>query len=241
MKLDDWGREAQEQVKASRVLIAGAGGVGSAAALYLLAGGVGALRLVDNSRVRLADLSHQVLYREQDLGKAKAVAAGRRLQELNSFSLVEPLVKAISNHNVSRLAQGCRVLLDATNNSVASLLLQQAAQKLDIPLVHAEIGDLEGCLTTIWPGQGPCLACSCHEIIPSRRLSLLSPLDGILGALLALEALRIMGGLGPTLLGRLLCFHGTRLQFKERSLKPNPDCQACRASSSGNRAILKKN
>jgi len=231
MDLEGWGREAQEQVKSSRVLIAGAGGLGSAAALYLLTGGVGTVRLVDNSRVSLADLSHQVLYREQDLGKAKATAAGRRLREHNSFTLVEPLVKAISTHNVCRLASGCQVLIDATNNSVASLLLYQAALKFRIPLVHAEVWDLEGRLTTAWPGHGPCLACSCQDIPHSEQLSFLSPLSGILGALLALEALRILGGLGPALLGRLLCFHGTSIQFTERALKPNPRCQACQVPS----------
>ncbi len=89
MNLEGWGREAQERVKASRVLIAGAGGLGAATALHLLAAGVGTIRLVDNSRVSLTDLSHQVLYREQDLGKAKATVAERRLKELNSFTVVE--------------------------------------------------------------------------------------------------------------------------------------------------------
>lgn len=227
MNLEGWGREAQERVKASRVLIAGAGGLGAATALYLLAAGVGTIRLVDNSRVSLTDLSHQVLYREQDLGKAKATAAARRLKELNSFTVVESLVKVASPHNVSCLTSGCQMLVDATNNAAAGLLLNRAAVKLQIPLVHAAVWDLDGRVTTAWPGRGPCLACSCHGTPHSGRPSLLSPLSGILGALLALEALRILGGLAPALLGRLLWFHGTSLRFTENLLKPNPKCPNC--------------
>lgn len=227
MNLEGWGLEAQERVKASRVLIAGAGGLGAATALYLLAAGVGTIRLVDNSRVSLTDLSHQVLFREQDLGKAKATVAQRRLKELNSFTVVESLVKVVSPHNVSCLTSGCQVLIDATNNAAAGPLLNHAAAKLQIPLVHAAVWDLDGRVTTSWPGRGPCLACSCQGTFHSGRPSLLSPLSGILGALLALEALRILGGLGPALLGRVLCFNGTSLQFTEKLLKSNPKCPNC--------------
>ncbi len=231
LTLKGWGREAQERVKASRVLIIGAGGLGSTAALHLLAAGVGALRLVDNSRVNLGDLGHQVLLREQDLGKAKAAAAGRRLQDLNSFTLVEALVKALSPHNVSRLTSGCQVLLDATNNSAAGLILNQAAARLRLPLVQAWVWDLDGRLTTFWPGHGPCLACSFQETSSTGRPALLSPLPGILGALQALETLRILGGLGPALTGRLIYFHGAGFQFREQALKTNPQCPACQTEA----------
>ena len=227
INLAGWGRGVQERVKASRILIAGAGGLGSAAALYLLAAGVGNIRLVDNSRVSLTDLSHQVLFREKDLGKAKVAAAERRLKELNSFTLVESRVKAISPHNISSLTAGCQVLLDATNNPALGPLLNQASGKLNIPLVHAAVWDLDGQITTSWVGRGPCLTCLFLESSPLARPSFLSPLPGILGALQALETLRILGGLAPTLLGRVLCFHGASLRFTEKTLKPNPKCPNC--------------
>jgi molybdopterin/thiamine biosynthesis adenylyltransferase len=195
-----------------------------------MAAGVGALRLVDNSRVNLADLGHQMLFREQDLGKAKAAAAERRLKDLNSFTLVESLVKVISAHNVSRLTSGCQVLLDATNNSLAGLILNQAAAKLHIPLVSARVWNLDGCLTTYWPGHGPCLACSAQETYNSGPPALLSPLPGILGALQALEALRILGGLGAALLGRLLYFHGSSFNFTEKPLRLNSRCPTCQVA-----------
>lgn len=229
MNLEGWGREAQERVKSSRIFIAGAGGLGSAAALYLLAGGVGTIRLVDQSQISLADLSQQALYREQDLGKAKGAVAGRRLQELNSFALVEGLAKAVSPHNVTRLTSGCQVLIDTTNDSLTGLLLYRAATKLRIPVLHGGVEDLEGRVTTSWPGHGPCLACSCPEPRGSGEPSWLSPLPGILGALLALEGLRILGGLGPALLGRILYFDGVSFQFTEKFLKRNPRCPSCQA------------
>ena len=240
MNLEGWGLEAQVRVKASRVLIAGAGGLGSVAALYLLAAGVGTIRLVDNSRVSLTDLSQQVLYREQDLGKAKATVAERRLKELNSFTLVESMVKTVSPHNVSCLTSGCQVLLDTTNNAATSALLNQAAAKLRLPLVHAAVWDLDGRVTTAWPGRGPCLACSGQQTSHPGRPALLSPLPGILGALLALETLRLLGGLGPALLGRVLCFHGTSLQFTEKILKLNPKCPNCQSPLPKKLSELKK-
>ncbi|MCX5888739.1 MAG: ThiF family adenylyltransferase [Deltaproteobacteria bacterium] len=151
LTLEGWGREAQERVKSSRALIVGAGGLGSTAALHLMAAGVGALRLVDNSRINLADLGRQLLFREQDLGKAKAAVAEQRLKDLNSFTLVESMVKVLSPHNVSRLTSDCQVLVDATNNSPAGLLLNQAAAKLNLPLVFARVWNMDGFLR---PGRG---------------------------------------------------------------------------------------
>jgi molybdopterin/thiamine biosynthesis adenylyltransferase len=108
--LDGWGRNAQERLKSSQVLIAGAGGLASATALYLMAGGLGAMRLVDDSRVSLADLNHQVLFRERDLGKPKAAIAERRLKEINPFVTVESYGKVLSQHNILSLAGNCNVL-----------------------------------------------------------------------------------------------------------------------------------
>jgi adenylyltransferase/sulfurtransferase len=231
MALDGWGREAQEKLKTSRVLIAGAGGLASSVALYLLATGVGSIRLVDQSRVTLTDLNHQILYRERDLGKSKAAIAERRLKDINPFCLVEGQSKTISEHNVSRLASGCDLMIDAMNSASAGHLLNQAAVKFRIPLIHAWVWEMQGRLSTFWPGQGPCLACAFPEASTEAKPALLGPLPGILGALQSLEALRILGGLGPALLGRLLSFRGDQFMFTEKPIKPNPHCLVCRRLS----------
>ena len=228
MALEGWGREAQERLKSSRVLIAGAGGLASSVALHLLATGVGSVRLVDQSRITLSDLNHQVLYRERDLGKAKATVAEHRLKDINPFSLVEGQAKTISEHNISRLAASCNLLIDAMNNASAGHLLNQAAVKFRIPLIHAWVWEMDGRLTTFWPGQGPCLACAFPEATNGIKPALLGPLPGIMGALQALEALRILGGMGPALLGRLLIFKGDFFQFTEKPVSVNPHCLVCR-------------
>jgi molybdopterin/thiamine biosynthesis adenylyltransferase len=227
--LDGWGREAQERLKSSQVLIAGAGGLASATALYLMAGGLGAMRLVDGSRVSLADLNHQVLFRERDLGKPKAAIAERRLKEINPFVTVESYGKVLSQHNVLRLAANCHVLIDASNNAETGSLLNLAAARQHIPLVHARVWAMTGLLTTFWPGRGPCMACAGLETPSNHHTALLSPLPGIMGALQALEVLRLLGGLGPALLGRVLIFKGDQFNFTEKFIRSNPQCPVCAA------------
>jgi molybdopterin/thiamine biosynthesis adenylyltransferase len=233
MTLDGWGREAQERLKSSQILIAGAGGLASATALYLLAAGLGAIRLVDDSRVSLADLNQQVLFRERDLGKVKATVAEHRLKEINPFVMVESHVKKLSEYNVFRLTAGCQALIDASNNAVAGALLNLAAARHKIPLVHAWVWGMTGRLSTFWPGHGPCLACAFHETPSTILPALLGPLPGIMGALQALEVLRTLGGLGPALLGRVLIFKGDQFKFIEKTIRPNPQCPVCSICPSG--------
>jgi molybdopterin/thiamine biosynthesis adenylyltransferase len=227
MTLDGWGREAQERLKSSQILIAGAGGLASATALYLLAAGLGAIRLVDDSRVSLADLNHQVLFRERDLGKFRATVAEHRLKEINPFVMVESHAKKLSEYNVFRLTAGCQALIDASNNAGRGSLLNLVAARHQIPLVHAWVWGMNGRLSTFWPGHGPCLACNFHETPSPIRPALLGPLPGIMGALQALEVLRILGGLGPALLGRVLIFKGNQFKFIEKTIRPNPQCPVC--------------
>jgi molybdopterin/thiamine biosynthesis adenylyltransferase len=227
--LEGWGREAQERLKSSQVLIAGAGGLASATAVYLMAGGLGAMRLVDDTRVSLTDLNHQVLFRERDLGKAKATMAERRLKEINPFVMVESHSKLLSENNVFRLAANCNVLIDASNNARAGSLLNLAAARQQIPLVHARVWEMTGLLTTCWPGRGPCLTCASLDTPETSPPALLGPLPGILGALQALEALRLLGGLGPALLGRVLIFNGDQFKFSEKTIRSNPHCPVCSA------------
>jgi molybdopterin/thiamine biosynthesis adenylyltransferase len=194
-----------------------------------MAGGLGAMRLVDDSRVSLADLNHQVLFRERDLGKPKAAIAERRLKEINPFVLVESFSKVLSQHNILRLAANCHVLIDASNNPGTGSLLNLAAARQHLPLVQARVWEMTGLLTTFWPGRGPCLECAGLETPANRHPGLLSPLPGIMGALQALEVLRLLGGLGPALLGRVLIFKGDQFNFTEKIIRSNPHCPVCAA------------
>ncbi len=226
--MEGWGREAQERVKSSKVLIAGAGGLAVSVALHLITTGVGALRLVDHSRISLADLNANLLFREQDLGKNKAVVSERRLRELNPFVMVEGQTKTITTNNVFRIAAGCQLLIETRRNPDGGLLLNQAAVRYKVPLLYAWFEGMDGVLTTFWPGQGPCLACAFPNGSPASSGVLMGPLPGVLGALQALEALRILGGLPSALLGRRLTFRGRLFAFKEEPVSLNPQCPACR-------------
>ncbi|MBW1916762.1 MAG: HesA/MoeB/ThiF family protein [Deltaproteobacteria bacterium] len=228
LQLPDWSPQAQERLKAARVFVAGAGGLASALAVYLLAAGVGRVRIVDSQRVSLDKLHDQLFYRERDLDRFKAAIAEQRLREINPFSEVEALPRKITEYNVLRLTEGYNLLLDTLNNFWAQKLLNRAAIKHRLPLVHAAVKGLSGHLTTLWPGQGPCLICAFPDPPPINPSGLLGPLPGILGSLQAMEALRILGGLGPALLGRMLRFDGQHLSFTEQQLEVNPNCPACK-------------
>jgi molybdopterin/thiamine biosynthesis adenylyltransferase len=231
MALNEWGREAQERLKSSKVLIAGAGGLGSATALYLVAAGIGAIRLVDGTRVNLSDLNQHLLFRERDLGKAKATVAAHRLKESNSFVVVESHVKKLSEHSVFRLATGCNILIDASNNTEVGSVLNLVATREQIPLVCGWVGEMIGYLTTFWPGRGPCLACGLLEP-PSLRPALLGPLPGIMGSLQAFEVVHILGWMEPALLGRVLLFGGNKFKFEEKFIRTNPQCPVCSSGAS---------
>jgi molybdopterin/thiamine biosynthesis adenylyltransferase len=226
--MEGWGREAQERVKSSKVLIAGADGLSSAVALHLLTTGVGALRVVDPNRVSLADLNANVLFRERDLGKNKATITERRLKEINPFVTVEGQAKSINENNVFRVAAGCHLLIETRRDPASGYLLNQAAVRYKLPLLYAWLGEVDGSLATFWPGQGPCLACAFPEALPASSAALMGPLPGILGALQALEALRILGGFPAALLGRRLTFQGKVFTFKEEPISANPHCPVCR-------------
>ena len=225
--MSGWGREAQERVKSAKVLIAGADGLSSAVALHLLTTGVGTLRIVDHSQVSLADLNANLLFRERDLGKSKATVTERRLKEINPFVTVEGQAKTINENNVFRLAAGCHILIETRRAPENGYLLNQAAVRYKVPLLYAWIKEGDGALATFWPGQGPCLACAFPEALPASSPALMGPLPGVLGALMALEALRVLGGFPAALLGRRLTFQGRVFAFKDESLPVDPHCPTC--------------
>jgi molybdopterin/thiamine biosynthesis adenylyltransferase len=225
--MEGWGRDAQERVKSAKVLIAGADGLSSAVAQYLITTGVGALRIVDPSRVSLADLNANILFRERDLGKSKATVTERRLKEINPFVTVEGQAKAINDNNIFRVAAGCQLLIDTRRDPENGYLLNQAAVRYKLPLLYAWVKEVDGVLATFWPGQGPCLACAFPEALPASSPALMGPLPGVLGALMALEALRILGGYPAALLGRRLTFQGRSFTFKDEPLSANPRCPVC--------------
>ena len=229
------GEEGQLKLLDSRVLLLGAGGLGSPAALYLAAAGVGTLGIVDDDRVDASNLQRQVLHSTARLGDWKAESAKRTLQELNPDVDVKTYVERLTSENVERiLADGWDVIVDGADNFPTRYLVNDAAVWHGIPLVHGSIYRFEGQISVFDPAHGgPCYRCLFPlppppELAPScAEGGVLGVLPGIVGSLQASEALKLCLGIGESLSGRLLLFDALVTEFSEVKLRKDPDCPVC--------------
>jgi molybdopterin/thiamine biosynthesis adenylyltransferase/rhodanese-related sulfurtransferase len=230
------GEEGQMKLLDSRVLLLGAGGLGSPAALYLAAAGVGRLGIVDDDKVDASNLQRQVLHSTARLGEWKAESAKRTLQELNPDVEVTPYIERLNSENVERiLADGWDVIVDGTDNFPTRYLINDAAVWHGIPLVHGSIYRFEGQVTVFDTTRGgPCYRCLFPlppppELAPScAEGGVLGVLPGIVGSLQASEALKLcLGGIGESLAGRLLLFDALVTEFSEVKLRRDPACPVC--------------
>ena len=228
------GEEGQMKLLDSRVLLLGAGGLGSPAALYLAAAGVGRLGIVDDDKVDASNLQRQVLHSTARLGEWKAESAKRTLQELNPDVDVVPYIERLTSENVERiLADGWDVIVDGADNFPTRYLINDAAVWHDIPLVHGSIYRFEGQATVFKPGAGPCYRCLFPqppppELAPScAEGGVLGVLPGIVGSLQASETLKLCLGIGEPLVGRLLLFDALATEFSEVTLRRDPNCPVC--------------
>ncbi len=237
LRLADWGLDAQEKIKTSRVFLAGAGGLVTSAAFSLVAAGVGHLRVVDAGRVALPDLGDQMLYRERDLNKPKVSVLRQRLQEANPFSEIEGLERKISDHNAVKITQGADLLLADLNEDQTASVLNRAAIKSQIPLILAWTQEMRGYIITLKPGQGLCLDCTSLTERASDSRALMAPMSSIMGGLMALEALRILGGCGPVLLERLFGYDGDLCHCLEEPIKRRRECLVCHSSLKSSAAL----
>jgi molybdopterin/thiamine biosynthesis adenylyltransferase/rhodanese-related sulfurtransferase len=229
------GEEGQMRLLDSRVLLLGAGGLGSPAALYLAAAGVGRLGIVDDDKVDASNLQRQVLHSTARLGEWKAESAKRTLQELNPDVDVKTFVERLTSENVERiLADGWDVIVDGADNFPTRYLVNDAAVWHGIPLVHGSIYRFEGQISVFdVKAGGPCYRCLFPlppppELAPScAEGGVLGVLPGIVGSLQASEALKLCLGIGESLAGRLLLFDALATEFSEVKLRKDPDCPVC--------------
>ncbi len=232
LQLGEVGRAGQERLRASRVVVIGAGGLGSPASLYLAAAGVGTLGLVDHDRVELSNLQRQILFDTGDVTQPKVTVARRRLQALN------PDISVVAHEVELRAANVCEVLgtydlvIDGTDRLGTRYLVNDACVLLRKPLVSAAIHRFEGQAMTYVPGRGPCYRCLFPEVPANEAPScaeagVLGVLPGVLGALQATEAIKVLLGVGEPLLGRLLTFDALELQFREFAVARRVDCAVC--------------
>jgi sulfur-carrier protein adenylyltransferase/sulfurtransferase len=233
LTLPEVGEAGQTKLLAARVLILGAGGLGSPAALYLAAAGVGTLGIVDSDVVDASNLQRQVLHTVERTGQPKTESAREALTALNPDVRVVGFQERLTADNVERILQGFDVVLDGGDNFPTRYLLNDACVLLGKPLVHGSVFRFEGQVTTILPRQGPCYRCLYPapppaELAPScAEAGVLGVLPGVIGLLQATEALKLLLGVGAPLAGRLLTYDALAGRFRELQLCRDPQCAAC--------------
>jgi sulfur-carrier protein adenylyltransferase/sulfurtransferase len=233
LSLREVGVEGQQKLKAARVLLVGAGGLGSPAALYLAASGVGTIGVIDNDKVDVSNLQRQVLYDTDSVGRPKADAAKERLLALNpEIELIAHAVE-LRAANVRDIFSRYDVVLDGTDRFTTRYLTNDACVILRKPLVSAAIHRFEGQAMTYAPGRGPCYRCLFPEppadgVVPNcAEAGVLGVLPGVMGTIQATEAIKLIIGVGEPLLGRLLTYDALAMRFEEFRFTRRQDCAVC--------------
>ncbi len=227
------GMEGQRRLKASSALIVGAGGLGTPAATYLVAAGVGRLGIVDFDTIEKSNLQRQFLYSEQDLGRSKAEVAKERLQRVNPNVNIELYKVKLDSSNALEILKDYDLIVDGTDNFPTRYLINDACVLLGKPYVYASIFRFEGQASVFYAKEGPCYRCLYPEppppgLVPScAEGGVLGVLPGIMGSIQAAQAITMLLGRGDPLIGRLLLFNALDMKFKELKLKKNPDCPVC--------------
>jgi len=229
--LRGWGDEAQLRLKTATVFVAGAGGLGSAAILYLAAAGVGCIRVCDRDVVELSNLNRQILHTDRRIGRRKSLSARDAVARLSREVRVVPLAAELTPHNAPELAAGADVLLDCLDSVTSRLALNQYSVIARLPLVHAGVRSLGGQLTFLNPPSTPCLACFMREpdsgSLPSGIPPILGAVAGALGCLQALETLKYLTGIGERAENRLIFLDGETLKIEEVAIAKDPACPVC--------------
>ena len=237
LRLPEVGEAGQRKLEAARVAMVGAGGLGSPAAYYLAAAGIGTIVLADDDVVDRSNLQRQILHTDARIGMAKVESARAALSALNPRLTIEGFAERITAANVERLIAGADVVIDGADNFPVRYLLNDACVKLRKPLVYGAVHRFEGQVSVYdagrHRGQAPCYRCLFPEPPPPEaapncvEAGVLGVLPGVIGLLQATEAIKLILGIGEPLRGRLLNFDALAMRFRETRLRPDQDCVVC--------------
>lgn len=233
LTLPEFGIEGQKKLKASSVLLVGAGGLGSPLALYLAAAGVGTIGVVDFDVVDETNLQRQVLHGSRDVGRKKLDSARETIEDINPFTRVVTYEAALSSDNALDILRDYDVVADGTDNFPTRYLVNDACVMLGIPNVYASIFRFEGQVSVFGVEGGPCYRCLYEEppppgLVPScADGGVLGVLPGMVGTMQANEVIKILTGVGTPLVGRLLMIDALDMQFRTLKIRRNPDCPVC--------------
>jgi len=222
-----FGEKAQKNLKKSTVFMIGAGGLGSSAAYYLAAAGIGRIIIADSDKVELSNLNRQILHGKPRLGKNKALSAKVTLEALNSKIKIQAVTERITATNIDKYAGKADLLLDCLDNFETRFLLNSYAVKKKKPLLFGAIYGWFGQLAFIRPGKSFCLACVFEGLPEKGVFPVLGATPGVIGALQAMEAVKYLSGAGNNLKSELLTWDGLKQEFRKVVLKRNPQCKVC--------------
>ena len=232
--LDGFGEEHQERLLASHALVIGAGGLGSSALLYLAASGVGRLTIADGDRVDLTNLQRQVVHRTGSIGRAKADSARETLAGINPEVAVEALVERVDGPRLAALVRAADVVLDCSDNFATRHAVNRACVEAGRPLVSGAAVRFDGQLAVFDPRhpEGGCYHCLFPEDAAGEEercatMGVFAPLVGVVGTMQALEALKVLAGLGESLAGRLALFDSRAARWHQVRLARDPRCPVC--------------
>jgi molybdopterin/thiamine biosynthesis adenylyltransferase/rhodanese-related sulfurtransferase len=231
--LPDIGEEGQKRLKSASVLIVGAGGLGSPAAIYLAAAGIGRLGIIDSDDVDHSNLQRQILYNTSDVGKSKVELAKKRIVEINPNVEVRIFSERLTSKNALSIFSPYDVIIDGSDNLPTRYLVNDACVMLNKPDVYGGIFQFEGQASVFDAKQGPCYRCLFPEPPPPELVptcaegGVLGVLPGIIGSIQATEAIKIIVGFGETLVGRLILLDAAKMDFRELKLEKVKSCPMC--------------
>ena len=235
--MKELGKKGQRQLAKSKVAVVGAGGLGTVSSLYLALAGVGYIRLIDQDTVEAQNLHRQILYTMADLHYPKAEVAAKRLQELNPLVRAEAVPENVNASNVERLLEGMNCVVDGLDNMVTRYLVNRACVKLKIPYVFGAAIGIEGNLSVFAPPETGCLEClmpnlSDSDLLTCSTRGVLGATTGIIGALQAMETIKLLAGIGSTLKGKLLVCDFSDMDFTSIDISKSTRCPVCHGALS---------
>ena len=233
IRIPEIGIAGQKKLLNSRILVVGAGGLGSPALFYLVCAGVGTIGIIDGDRVELSNLQRQILHTLKDLGNLKTNSARQTLNLLNPDISIETYSEPFTSDNCYNLVNRFDFVIEATDNFESKFLINDVCVQARVPFSHAGILGMFGQALTVVPGESACYRCVFGDVPEKGRISstaeagVLGAVAGVLGAIQATEAIKYLTGIGELLTGRLLTYDALKMEFRKIEL-PQPSCNVCR-------------
>ena len=223
-----FGEEGQNKLKRSHVVVAGIGGLGSPASIYLACAGIGRITIADCDYVELSNLNRQILYWDEDIGEKKVFSAVRKLAKLNPSIEIKPVHGKITEDNVKGIIEGADAVIDGMDNIETRFIINAACVSEGIPFIHGAVHGLTGEITTIIPGETACLACIFPEVpekVAEPRVFGVTP--ALIASIQVMETIKLLAGIVGLLTNKMLYVSGETMEFTHVNISKRSDCRVC--------------